>query len=180
MEDNVWRVFYVLSREPGRTGIDDVALKTLALSRCRNAWESGFSVITPRYVVQLLEAPSETLPALLAGLRDSGSARLLLSEASPFRWFDGSLRGMVADAALDALIDDVVADPGATLPRGALCALADLIARRVRESLAAAANPAAAAVEHETPSAARPGAPPDEPFAPPLRSLQGSLGFAAA
>ena len=167
MEDNVWRVFYVLGRDPGRPEIDELALKTLALSRCRNRWESGFSVITPRYVVQLLEAPSDTLPALLAGLRDSGSARLLLSEASPFRWFDGSLRGLVADAALDALIDDVVADTGATLPRGALCALADLIAHRVRESLAVAANPVDASEDGSI-------------ILRLPRSLQGNLGFAAA
>ncbi len=95
MEPSVWRIFYALRREPNSADHDSLALKIQSLARCRNEWETGFSVVTPRYVIQLLEAPPETLGELLQGITTSADARLLLSEGSSFRWFCASVHGAV-------------------------------------------------------------------------------------
>lgn len=149
MDDSVWRIFYVVRIESLSQEIDDRAPKTRALSHCMTKCDTGFSVITTRYVVQLIEAPIDTVQELIQDLQASHDARLLLSEASPYRWFGASMQGALTDQSLDSTLDEMLAAPDDELPgSGLLCSLADGIARRVKTlesgSQASAMSPAAA------------------------------------
>ena len=133
MDERVWRIFYVVRIESLDQEIDDLALKVRALSRFRATSDTGLAVVTNRYVVQLLEAPVDMLHELIDDLQVSANARLLLSEASAYRWFGGSVRGAVADQSLDCTLDAMLAAPEDERPGSSLlCTLADGIARSLK------------------------------------------------
>lgn len=133
MDERVWRIFYVVRIESLYQEIEDLALKVRALSRFRSACDTGLSVVTGRYVVQLLEAPADMLRELMEDLQVSANARLLLSEASPYRWFGGSVRGAVSDQSLDNTLDAMLAAPESERPGSSLlCTLVDGIARSIK------------------------------------------------
>jgi hypothetical protein len=131
METTTWRVFYVLGLGAMPPEVDDVLLRAQALSRCRRPGESGLSVLTANHLVQLLEAPSETLGALLALLARSGNATLLLSEAAPQRWFGERLHGSVADPSLESLVGELAVSAAVAPGPDELRALAVRLASRI-------------------------------------------------
>jgi hypothetical protein len=133
MDERVWRIFYVVRIESLDQEIEDLALRIRALSSCRSTCDTGLAVVTARYVVQLLEAPIDALRELIDDLQISANARLLLSEASPYRWFGASMRGALTDQSLDRILDAMLAAPEKERPGSSLlCSLADSIARRIR------------------------------------------------
>ena len=133
MDERVWRIFYVVRIESLDQEIEDLALRIRTLWRCRSTSDTGLSVVTARYVVQLLEAPIDMLRELIDDLQVSAKARLLLSEASPYRWFGASMRGALTDQSLDRTLDALLAAPEKEQPGSSLlCSLADSIARSIR------------------------------------------------